>query len=76
MRDTGRADPDRRTLDTHRTPDVDGWTLDRPTLTEDTDRATRHGGRPDILDSTTPLGRQSVLLWAARAALGNHDGSA
>jgi hypothetical protein len=35
-----------------------------------------HGGHPDILGTTTPLGRRTVLLWAAHAALGEHDGLA
>jgi hypothetical protein len=76
--DTGRADagdlPDagywtggRRILD--------GRTPDTRTLTETRTGRPRHGGHPDVPGATAPLGRQTALL-SARAALGNHDGSA
>jgi hypothetical protein len=35
-----------------------------------------HGEHLDILGTTTPLGRRTVLLWAAHAALGGYDGLA
>jgi hypothetical protein len=77
--DTRRADTGR--ADAGHVPDaghVDGRTLDRWTLTETRTGRPRHDGHPDILGTTTPLGRRTVLLSAAaaHAALGNHDGSA
>ena len=53
-------------------------TLDRRTLTEGADRATKAWRASEHPGTTTPLGRRTVLLWAAAAyaALGNHDGLA
>jgi hypothetical protein len=66
--DTGRADAGHA-------PDTGHWTGGRWTRgCGQGDQG--HGGHPDILGTTTPLGRRTVLLWAAHAALGKHDGLA
>jgi hypothetical protein len=76
--DTGHRTPDTDTdtdTDTgHRTrgrwtraPDTGRADSHARTLTEDADRAPK---------PPTPLGHRTMSLWAAHAALGNHDGSA
>jgi hypothetical protein len=46
------------------------------TLTQDADRVTKARSASGHPGTATLLGRRTVLLWAARAALGNDDGSA
>jgi len=75
--DTGRTDTGR--ADAGHPPDAGHWTGGRWTRGRWRRTLTgrqRYGGHPDVLGTTTPLGRRTVLLWAAHAALGTHDGSA
>jgi hypothetical protein len=82
-RTPGRADaghvPGARTLDIYRTPDMDTCRTPDTGRADaghvDADRATKARWASGYPGTTTPLGQRPVLLWAAHAALGNHDGS-